>query len=276
MHVRPYTDRDEQAVLGVISADRLPGQPETTSPMLAEALAGRSPIDVTYWEALDGLATEVAVTDDGEVVGVIAGAIRQDDGSGVIPWLHCREEPAVAAVLVDHALQRFGGRPVEAFAFATALNGMLEGLPVRHRPSTAATLESRGLVGEDAWCLMNMPADTPHPSALSSRVRVYGDTLVPVDDHRVCGRCVVSPVHDGTASIYWVDVIPDARGRGLGRELVSSAVSLLRSRGAKDVSLIIDDDAAAGDARDRRAARGIYERVGFQEIDRLWTFHTGS
>jgi hypothetical protein len=42
---RPYTAADEGAVLDLIAADRLPGQPVTTSAMLGEALAGRSPVD---------------------------------------------------------------------------------------------------------------------------------------------------------------------------------------------------------------------------------------
>lgn len=42
---RPYAAGDERAVLDLIAADRLPGQPPTTAAMLAEALAGRSQVD---------------------------------------------------------------------------------------------------------------------------------------------------------------------------------------------------------------------------------------
>jgi hypothetical protein len=46
LFARPYVAADEAAVLRLINADRLSGQPQTTSAMLGEALAGRSPVDV--------------------------------------------------------------------------------------------------------------------------------------------------------------------------------------------------------------------------------------
>src|SRR5690606_31076402 len=86
--IRPVEARDEQAVLALVNADRVPGQPLATSAMLAEALAGRSSVDSGWWAELADLTTEVATTRDGEIVGVVSYATRPRDGVGIVLWLH--------------------------------------------------------------------------------------------------------------------------------------------------------------------------------------------
>lgn len=133
-------------VLQLVNADRLPGQPDTTSLMLAEALAGRSAVDSGWWAELDAPHTDVLTAPDGHVVGVISYATRPSDVAGLILWLHCRDEhqhaedQTVAEALLTHALAELGPRPVYAFEFATALTLGLEGLPVRHRSVTRKAL----------------------------------------------------------------------------------------------------------------------------------------
>ncbi|WP_414507792.1 hypothetical protein [Streptomyces sp. NEAU-L66] len=46
---------------------------------------------------------------------------RTKDDTGLIQWLHCREDATVAEALIAHALTTLAPRPVEAFQFATAL-----------------------------------------------------------------------------------------------------------------------------------------------------------
>lgn len=77
--LRPYTSADESAVLDLINGDRLPGQPPTTADMLAEALAGRSPVDGGWW---DELATPV--TDVVHDAGAVLGAARVPGGGLVL------------------------------------------------------------------------------------------------------------------------------------------------------------------------------------------------
>ena len=50
-------------------------------------------------------------------------------------------------------------------------------------------------------------------------------------------------------------VVPERRGRGLGRALMEAAIELARDRGAADMHL--------GTSEDDVAARGLYESLGF-------------
>lgn len=61
----------------------------------------------------------------------------------------------------------------------------------------------------------------------------------------------------GEAEILALCVIPEARGQGIGRQLVEGALSALRARGATAVFL----EVGAGN----RAARRLYARAGFVE-----------
>ncbi|OEJ21609.1 hypothetical protein AS594_39465 [Streptomyces agglomeratus] len=72
--------------------------------------------------------------------------------------------------------------------------------------------------------------------------------------------------------LWWIEVAADARGRGLGRAMLGSALDALTGLGAKEVILYVDDDAPRGDERDRTAANRLYESAGFTEIDRLYSY----
>ncbi|MGH3629820.1 MAG: GNAT family N-acetyltransferase, partial [Sciscionella sp.] len=54
---RPYATDDAEAVLALIGADRVPGQPAVTHGILDDAVAGRAPIDGAWWAELTGLST---------------------------------------------------------------------------------------------------------------------------------------------------------------------------------------------------------------------------
>jgi GNAT superfamily N-acetyltransferase len=77
----------------------------------------------------------------------------------------------------------------------------------------------------------------------------------------------------GIGVLWWISVVPTARGRGLGLALLGSALDLLAGLGAREVILYVDDDAPPGDPeRDRTAANALYNRAGFTEVDRLHSF----
>ncbi|MDQ1014322.1 GNAT family N-acetyltransferase [Streptomyces afghaniensis] len=278
LSVRPYQPGDEPAVLDLVGADRLPGQPLTTREMLAEALAGRSPIDGGWWAELDPPTTEVIHDEAGTVLGVVSYATRSHDGAGFILWLHCREDQAVAEAVLTRATGRLGKRTVHAFEFASALTLGLEGLPARHRPATRRALEAAGFTGRDLWRYMraDLPiAGLPHaahvtvtesedPPGKRLEVREGGELLA----EATLGRPVA-----GIGVLWWISVAPPARGRGLGLALLGSALDLLAGLGAREVILYVDDDAPAGDPeRDRTAANGMYDRASFTEVDRLHSF----
>ena len=86
--IRPYEAGEGPEVLGLINANWIPGQPRVSAEMLASALAGRSPIDSSFWDELDDVITAVAQDEFGQLKGIISFATRQRDQAGVILWLY--------------------------------------------------------------------------------------------------------------------------------------------------------------------------------------------
>jgi hypothetical protein len=146
--IRPYDATDEREILDLINSSRIPGQPRVSAEMLATALAGRSPIDSSFWDELDPVITVVARDESGQLKGIISFAARQSDHAGVILWLYAAADQVIG-VLIEHALAEFGPPTVLAYDFASALTLGLEALPVRHCASTRRALEARGFVGSD-------------------------------------------------------------------------------------------------------------------------------
>ncbi|MFD3438956.1 GNAT family N-acetyltransferase [Streptomyces sp. NPDC058685] len=273
--LRPYTHADEHAVLALVDDDRMGGQPAPTPAMLGEALRGRSSVDAGWWAELEPPDVVVAEDKDGVVVGAASYALRLKDDTGQLLWLHCREDARTADALIRHALAAFGAREAHAFGFASALSLGVEALPVLHRPATAEALGRAGFTGERLWRYMLAALPVEGLPRLPD-VRVGhepGDRQAwRLEAHR--GRRVVAeavvgaPLH-GTGVLRWLGVLPDLRGRGLGRAMLGNALGVLTDCGADRVVLYVDDDASAGDERDRTAAISLYESVGFAEVDRL-------
>ncbi|MGW1871479.1 GNAT family N-acetyltransferase [Streptomyces mauvecolor] len=274
--LRPYTPADEAAVLGLVNADRLPGQPVATAAMLAEATAGRSRVDTAWWAELATPVTLIAADIHGAVKGVISYALRGKDDTGVILWLHCHEDENVAAALLGRVVSEFGGRTLHAFHFATALSLGLEALPVGHRPATRRALEQHGFAGENLWRYMRaeLPvAGLPHVESYRTDAPTP-DTrrLTVTDEGRLVAEATIGTPFHGTGVLWWIGVEPAARREGLGRALLGSALDLMTGLGGTEVILFVDDDAPSGDDRDRAAANRLYESAGFEEIDRLHSF----
>ncbi|GLX23578.1 GNAT family N-acetyltransferase [Streptomyces lavendulae] len=277
--LRPYAPADAGAVLSLVNADRLPGQPVATPEMLHEALAGRSPIDGGWWAELDPPATHVAAGPDGTVVGVVSWALRPKDGTGLILWLHCREDPRAADALLLRALTALGPRPVEAFQLATALTRGLEALPRAHRETTHAALERAGFHGEPRWryLLIGLPApDLPR----AARVRTAPE---PGDSHArrlevrrgeaaAEAEAVIGLPVEGAGALWWIGVRPPSRRRGLGRALLGSALDALGAHGAREAFLYVETDTVPGAEDDRTAATALYRSAGFREVDTLHSY----
>jgi ribosomal protein S18 acetylase RimI-like enzyme len=81
---------------------------------------------------------------------------------------------------------------------------------------------------------------------------------------RVAGMTLSSFVADDVAHIAEICVVPDARGAGLGYELLRQSVATLRGAGAKRVSLTVT---AANEE-----AVGLYRRFGFREARRFHAY----
>ncbi|MDT3397281.1 GNAT family N-acetyltransferase [Streptomyces sp. B1866] len=282
LSIRPYEPADQAAVLALVDADLVTGQPSATPEMLAEALAGRSPVDTQLWQELAAPATDVARDAHGRVRGAVSYAPRPSDGAGFVLWLHGREEPAVLSALVGHALARLGPRrTVHAFEYASALGLGLAGLPVRHRHATRAALEEAGFAGRDLWRYMHaaLPIDGL-PRA--PRCRVEDSTDPPgrrltvrggEGDTELWGEALVRLPVAGIGLLCWLGVEEPHRRRGLGAGLLGSALGQLAELGATEAILYVDDDSPDDDPEyGRGAAKRLYDRTGFAEVDRLWSF----
>lgn len=271
-----------RAVRRLIDADRLPGQPRTSPLSLAEALAGRSPIDGSFWSELTDLRHHVALDDTGDVVGVIATGWRDRDSTAVVPWMHASEDTAIGRELLAAALQRFGTAPAEAFGFATALGLGLEALPVTHRAGTAAALRAAGFTGQDLWNYMVLPdqamsallagGDRGNPVRLEVQQRRLGWQILARDGDQMLGEIEIDAPVQGSSRISWLEVEPPARGAGLGHVLLRAGLGHAHQAGARRAVLYVDDD-EPGTVRDRGAATALYRRSGFCDVDRLHTFH---
>lgn len=90
------------------------------------------------------------------------------------------------------------------------------------------------------------------------------ETSPDADEHgqqaqRVAGSIAIVLSDDGVAVLRWFVLAPEARGCGLGRELMARALEFARGAGAAAVELWTFDELAA--------ALALYERFGFAVIE---------
>lgn len=282
MTARGCTAADNEAVLAAINADRIPGQPICTAAMLAEAVAGRSTVDSGWWAELDQPSVDVLCAADGVVRGAVSYARRRRDGAGLILWLHGYEDQAVVAALIDHAIARLTVvGTLAAFEFASALSVGLEGLPIRHRPTTRAELTARGFTEADLWRYLHrtLPASdlptAPNAHVSPDQERPGWVVELRAPDGNVLGDAQVSVAAPGLGVLWWIGVGAAHRGQRLGWSLLGTALDALYRQGASEVILFVDDDASADDPeRGRGAANAMYDRAGFIEVDRLCSYRS--
>jgi ribosomal protein S18 acetylase RimI-like enzyme len=104
---------------------------------------------------------------------------------------------------------------------------------------------------------------TPGPQALAERMRGLmssGETAVLLAGDGPDGVAVMRfrpSIWNDALECYLAElyVVPDRRGRGLGRALMEEAIRLAREEGATYMDL--------GTSEDDTAARGLYESLGF-------------
>ena len=99
--------------------------------------------------------------------------------------------------------------------------------------------------------------DSADDLAAAERILADGGVLLAED----AGVAVASLHEPRRGVIDFLYVRPDARGRGLAKELVRAAAALLRERGAEAVELNVLEDNVA--------ARGLYEDIGFRTVERV-------
>jgi GNAT superfamily N-acetyltransferase len=271
---RPLGSDDVEALCALVDRDRLVGQPACTADRVRTALAGRSTTDPWWWRELATMRAVGVEGPDGALVG--AGALgRRRSGDRYLLWLHGGEVPEIVEAVLWPLLRGVRrGDPVFAFWSATELSVGLEGLPQGHRPATHQALLARGFTGQDRWLYLVGPAAGPAPEwpfrrrGLGSEVRVE----LEVDGDAVGGAELSLPA-PGIGVIWWLEVEPEHRRRGLGRQLLRAARSVLAEGGVADVVLFVDHDDPS--ARDRRPALELYLAEGFTVVDHLWSYRRG-
>jgi ribosomal protein S18 acetylase RimI-like enzyme len=93
-----------------------------------------------------------------------------------------------------------------------------------------------------------------------------------VGGHPVGGAELSLPA-PGLGVIWWLEIEPEYRRRGLGRQLLRAARSVLAEEDVADVVLFVDHDDPK--VRDRRPALELYLAEGFTVVDHLWSYRRG-
>lgn len=273
MKLRPLGPGDVGGICTLADADRLPGQPACTPERVTAVLTGRSTLDAWSWRQLATMRMLGAESDSGELIG--AGAVgRRPSGWRHLLWLHAREDRQVLDALLVNLLR--GVRladPVSAFSLSTELTVGLEGLPRDTRPATHEAILARGFTGTERWLYLRAAAPGPGPT-LPFRRRGRGDIrveLAPGDT--VVGSAELSLPAPGLGVIWWLEIDPEQRGRGHGRQLLRAARQVLAEAGATETILFVDKDSPG--APDPAPALALYLSEGFTVVDRLWSYRRG-
>ena len=274
MNSRPLGPDDVEGLCELVDRDRLPGQPACTPERIETALAGRSTTDPWWWRELATMRTIGVEGPDGSLVG--AGAVgRRRGGDRYLLWLHAGETPELVEAVLWPLLRGVRrGDPIFAFWSATELSVGLEGLPRGHRPATHEALLNRGFTGDDRWLYLSAAAAGEAPETPFRRRGGASELRVELE---VAGGAVggaeLSLPAPGLGIIWWLEIEPEHRRRGLGRQLLRAARSVLAEEGVDDVILFVDHDDPT--ARDRRPALDLYLAEGFTVIDHLWSYRRG-
>ncbi|NRP74651.1 Mycothiol acetyltransferase [Ensifer psoraleae] len=270
-------DLHAAAVLELINADRLIGQPYCDLSMLRLAQSGRSEVDSGWWMELKSPVIEV-LERGSKVPGVMSYAEHQNGEIAHLLWLHARENDDAISALVDKFLSSTTAPTIQAFQFATALTSGLEALPVAARPSTHATLVGKGFSATDLWRYMHFTTPSRELSTLEGAVikvdeSVHGWRISAQEGDKEIGFVSAGSLFQGIGVIWLIEVEKEYRGQGVGRKLLGTAIKQLRSHGAGEIILYVDDDdRVPGSERNRTAANRLYDSVGFKEIDRLFSY----
>jgi GNAT superfamily N-acetyltransferase len=273
---------DLPAILDLVNADLLPGQPSCGRHSLDMAMRGESTVDASWWRELSNVRVAVA-SRGGTVVGAASFASAAADRSGWLLWLHAREQRAVVEALIDHAVAELtGSSHLYAFWIATALSLGVEALPVEQQPVTHELLTSRGLTGRDSWRYLVLPMerfalddraeDVAEVRSISGPGEISAWALVIGDREAPAASAEIALAGEGCGVLRWIDVEPAQRGRGIGRRLLRQALRLLALRGAQTVAAFVDH--ADPRERDPSAILRLLVSTGFQEVDRLWSYES--
>jgi ribosomal protein S18 acetylase RimI-like enzyme len=283
--IRELRSGDMPAVLDLIRADVLEGQPVCGAADLQAALDGTVTIEAGWWERFTSIRAVVAL-EDGAVVGAASYALRalcgpqavgegidapRYDGAGFVLWLHAMERRAVIEALLRTMLDVLRECPaVYAFWISTPLTCGVEGLPLEHRPVTHRVLAEMGFAGKDDWLYMVGPVAQDAEIEVEEHCRGEGEWQLQVNGERGeqnVAHAVIGLGRERLGILWWITVEENWRGRGLGGRLLRRARKVLGEKGADRVILYVDHDDP-----EREAAIHLYLTQGFCVLDHLWSY----
>ena len=101
-------------------------------------------------------------------------------------------------------------------------------------------------------------ADEPHlTQPVETIINPGGAILVALnDDDEVIGTCAIAPHGVNEFELVKMAVAPEARGQGIGRQLIEAVLDIARQRGATRVDLL--------SSTKLQPAIRLYERAGFR------------
>lgn len=197
------------------------------------------------------------------------GGKRASAATAVAPWQDEEIEAAEAAmaqlaqpplfrigpddVMLDQALQSRGYRIID---------------PVLTYRCDVAHLAQLPLQGHSAmahWPMLQIcrrlweaSGVTPARQAVMERVSGPKTVILGRLKDRVVGCCFVA-AHDNTVMLHALDVLPDARRHGIGRNIMRSAALWAQNNGATELHLLV--------TRANLTARRFYDSLGMQVIE---------
>ncbi|MFJ9752845.1 GNAT family N-acetyltransferase [Streptomyces chartreusis] len=267
VRVRAMEPADHPAVLVLIAADLLPGQPVPDTYLLAAP-------------ARDGLAetSTLVLTDTRDVVqGVVHCASRPSDGAGLIGWIHAHENfDALAALLATarahlaSARTLFAGtgptQPPETVPFA------LPGIAEHRRPATSRALRAAGFTPATSRRYFHHPlTSTPTaPVFPMAELRPLADPpgvqVILTETDGTDLATAVLHIEDGDRWLLWhLAVRADRRHRGIGSHLLAQCLHTAHTRGASSVIAHTNEDDTTSIA--------LLTRGGFTSVDTLTVYH---
>jgi GNAT superfamily N-acetyltransferase len=135
-------------------------------------------------------------------------------------------------------------------------------------------------MGRDSWrCLVasleRAPIDGDDIASIapsSSQGEIPTWRLTVGDRERPLAAAEIGLGADGCGVVWWMDVEPAERGRGVGGRLLRQSLRFLVQRGAVTATAFVDHDDPR--ERDPRPVLRLLTSTGFEEVDRLWSYES--
>ena len=208
----------------------------------------------------------------GVAAALLADAEARLAARGVeVAWLSCaigneraarfyRKAGWVCAGTIVYHPDASSGAPIEVWRYEKRLRAgaaaAVRATIHTFRPEHAPAFEALNRSWLSAHGLLE-PADEVHLTDPAGQIlQPGGQIFVALADGVVVGTCAVVPHDSDTFELVKLSVAPEARGQGLGRELVEACLAFATHHGARQVVLL-------SNARLGSAVR-LYQRLGFR------------